>query len=144
MPGNHALDSLRMEKRYCTSRELTHDVNPDEAGLHRFVKPGKGDFVGRDALLARRDRAASGEEPYRWRLAYLAVEADRADAHAADGVYANGRAVGLVTSGAYGFTQPPQPGLRLPGARARRAGNRAGGESGGRALRRPRAGRSSA
>ena len=65
--GNHALDSLRMEKRYLTSRELTHDVNPDEAGLQRFVKIDKGDFVGRDALLARRGRAASGEEPYRWR-----------------------------------------------------------------------------
>ena len=101
--GNHALDSLRMEKRYLTSRELTHDVNPDEAGLHRFVKVGKGDFVGRDALLARRARAEEGTQPYRWRLAYLAVEADHADVHAADGVYANGRAVGLVTSGAYGF-----------------------------------------
>ncbi len=101
--GNHALDSLRMEKRYLTSRELTHDVNPDEAGLHRFVKTGTGDFVGRDALLVRRARAASGEEPYRWRLAYLAVEADDADVHAADGVYAGGQAVGLVTSGAYGF-----------------------------------------
>ena len=101
--GNHALDSLRMEKRYLTSRELTHDVYPDEAGLQRFVKPGKGDFVGRDALLARRRRAASGEEPYRWRLAYVAVEAEHADMHAADGVYSGGRAVGLVTSGAYGF-----------------------------------------
>ena len=101
--GNHALDSLRMEKRYLTSRELTHDVNPDEAGLQRFVKIDKGDFVGRDALLARRGRAASGEEPYRWRLAYLAVEAEDADVHAADGVYADGHAVGLVTSGAYGF-----------------------------------------
>ena len=67
------------------------------------MKTGKGDFVGRDALLARRARADSGEEPYRWRLAYLAVEADHADVHAADGVYADGRAVGLVTSGAYGF-----------------------------------------
>ena len=101
--GNHALDSLRMEKRYFTSRELTHDVNPDEAGLHRFVKTDKGDFVGRDALLARRAGAASGDEPYRWRLAYLAVEAGDADVHAADGVYAGGEAVGLVTSGAYGF-----------------------------------------
>ena len=101
--GNHALDSLRMEKRYLTSRELSHDINPDEAGLQRFVKTHKGDFVGRDALLARRRRAGSGEEPYRWRLAYLAVEAGDADAHAADGVYAGGRAVGLVTSGAYGF-----------------------------------------
>jgi len=101
--GNHALDSLRMEKRYLTSRELTHDVNPDEAGLGRFVKVDKGDFVGRDALLARRSRAASGDEPYRWRLAYLAVEADHADVHPADGVYADGSVVGLVTSGAYGF-----------------------------------------
>ena len=101
--GNHALDALRMEKRYLTSRELTHDVNPDEAGLQRFVKIDKGDFVGRDALVARRARAASGDEPYRWRLAYLAVEADDADVHAADGVYADGQAVGLVTSGAYGF-----------------------------------------
>ena len=101
--GNHALDSLRMEKRYLTSRELTHDVTPDEAGLQRFVKIGKGDFVGRDALLARRARAASCDEPYRWRLAYLAVEAGDADVHAADGVYADGQVVGLVTSGAYGF-----------------------------------------
>ena len=101
--GNHALDSLRMEKRYLTSRELTHDVSPDEAGLQRFVKVGKGDFVGRDALLARRARAASGDEPYRWRLAYLAVASDHADVHAADGVYAGGQAVGLVTSGAHGF-----------------------------------------
>ena len=58
--GNHALDSLRMEKRYFTSRELTHDVNPDEAGLHRFVKVDKGDFVGRDALLARRAEGGLG------------------------------------------------------------------------------------
>ena len=101
--GNHALDSLRMEKRYLTSRELTHDVNPDEAGLRRFVKIDKGDFVGRDALRARRALAASGDEPYRWRLAYLAVAADHADVHAADGVYADGKPVGLVTSGAYGF-----------------------------------------
>ncbi len=101
--GNHALDSLRMEKCYLTSRELTHDVNPDEAGLQRFVKPDKGDFVGRDALLARRQRATGGKKPYRWQLAYLSVDTDDADVHAADGVYADGRCVGLVTSGAYGF-----------------------------------------
>ena len=101
--GSHALDSLRMEKGYLTSRELTHDVNPDEAGLQRFVKPDKGDFVGRDALLSRRARAASGDEPYRWRIACLAVDTTDADVHAADGVYGGGRAVGMVTSGAFGF-----------------------------------------
>ena len=100
--GNHALDSLRMEKQYMISRDLTHDVGPDEAGLHRFVKPDKGQFVGRDALLARRAQAESGHKPYRWRLAYLAIDSEGADVHGSDGVYANGEAIGMITTGAYG------------------------------------------
>ena len=98
--GNHALDSLRMEKQYMISRDLTHDVGPDEAGLHRFVKVDKGHFVGRDALLARRAQVESGERPYRWRLAYLAIDTDVADVHGSDGVYARGEPVGLITTGA--------------------------------------------
>ncbi len=107
--GNHALDSLRMEKRYMISRDLTHDVGPDEAGLHPFVKadhPDKGEFVGRDALLARRAAAESGERPYRWQLTYLAVDTDVAEVHGSDAVYVEPgrRPVGLVTTGAYGYT----------------------------------------
>jgi dimethylglycine dehydrogenase len=105
--GNHALDSLRMEKRYMVSRDLTHDVGPDEAGLHPFVKidhPRKGDFVGRDALLARRAADASGERPYRWQLTYLAVDTDVSEVHGGDAVYHDGRPIGLVTTGAYGYT----------------------------------------
>ncbi len=107
--GNHALDSLRMEKQYMISRDLTHDVGPDEAGLHPFVKTDhekKGDFVGRDALLARRAEADSGERPYRWQLTYLAVDADVADVHGSDAVYVDPaqRPIGLVTTGGYGYT----------------------------------------
>lgn len=102
--GNHALDSLRMEKRYMISRDLTHDVGPDEAGLHPFVKIDKGDFVGRDALVGRRAAAESGERPYRWQLAYLAIDTDAAEAHGSDAVYHEGRPIGLVTTGAYGYT----------------------------------------
>ena len=103
--GNHALDSLRMEKQYMISRDLTHDVGPDEAGLHRFVKADKGDFVGRDALLARRARAESGDEPWRWQLAYLAVDTDVAEVHGSDGVYTpDGQCIGMVTTGNYGHT----------------------------------------
>ncbi len=107
--GNHALESLRMEKRYMVSRDLTHDVGPDEAGLHPFVKtdhPNKGDFVGRDALLARRAAAESGERPCRWQLSYLAVDTDVAEVHGSDAVYADPdrRPIGLVTTGAYGYT----------------------------------------
>lgn len=100
--GNHALDSLRMEKGYMISRDLTHDVGPDEAGISRFVNVDKGDFVGRDALLARRARAESGEEPYRWKLTYLAVDTDVSDVHGSDGVYADGRCIGMITTGDYG------------------------------------------
>ena len=101
--GNHALDSVRMEKAYMVSRDLTHDVGPDEAGIGRFVKADRKDFVGRDALLARRARAASGEQPHRWTLAYLRVDTDVAEVHPSDAVYApDGRPVGLVTTGAYG------------------------------------------
>lgn len=101
--GNHATEGLRMEKRYMISRDLTHDVTPDEAGLGRFVKPDKGDFVGRDALLARRADAASGKRPWRWKLAYLAVDTDASEVGGSDAVYRDGRPVGLVTTGAYGF-----------------------------------------
>lgn len=100
--GNHAADSLRMEKGYMISRDLTHDVNPDEAGLHRFVKTDKGDFIGRDALVKRRELAESGAEPYRWKLAYLAVDTDVAEVHSSDGVYANDEIIGLITTGNYG------------------------------------------
>jgi len=109
--GNHALDSLRMEKAYRVSRDLTHDVGPDEAGLGPFVKtdhPNKGDFVGRDALLDRRAAAESGLQPYSWQLTYLAVDTDVADVHGSDGVYArtggSSGPIGLVTTGAYGYT----------------------------------------
>ena len=100
--GNHALDSLRMEKQYMISRDLTHDVGPDEAGLQRFVKVDKGAFVGRDALLERREQVMSGRQPYLWQLAYLAIDSDDADVHSGDGVYAGGEPVGLITTGSYG------------------------------------------
>ncbi len=101
--GNHALDGLRMEKAYRISRDLTHDVTPDEAGLQPFVKIDKGEFIGRQALLARRERAESGQEPYRWKLAYLSVDTDVSEVHGSDGVYRDGEIIGLVTTGGYGF-----------------------------------------
>ena len=49
---------LRMEKGYrYYGTDMTMLETPDEAGLGRFVRLGKGAFIGRDAL-ARRARAA--------------------------------------------------------------------------------------
>jgi dimethylglycine dehydrogenase len=116
--GNHALNSLRMEKAYRTSRDMTHDVDPTEAGLDFFVKRDKGDFVGRDALLAR------DAGPRRWASAYLAIDAVDADCVGGEGVYDGERPVGLVSSGGYGYTTGTShafawvdPGHARPGTR---------------------------
>lgn len=96
--GNHALNSLRMEKAYRTSRDMTHDLDPVEAGVDLFVRRDKPDFVGRDALLLR------DESRRRWASAYLAVESADADCLGGEAVLFNGRQVGLTSSGGYGYT----------------------------------------
>jgi 4-methylaminobutanoate oxidase (formaldehyde-forming) len=58
--GYYAVDSLRIEKGFrAWGRELSPDVTPWEAGLGFAVKLGKGDFLGRDGLLAARERPLS-------------------------------------------------------------------------------------
>ena len=94
--GVYAVNALRMEKAYkAWGEELTTEITPVEAGLERFVKRD-GPFIGKDALAGR---AAKGIDT---RLVYLAVDAEDADAHGNEPVYAGGRIVGLTTSGAYG------------------------------------------
>ena len=109
--GSHALNSLRIEKAYLTRFELTHDIGPLQAGVDRWVKRDRGDFIGLDAL----DRPTSGND---WRLVYLDVDVppftdagasigrfDRvADCIGGEGVFLDEEAVGLTTSGGYGFT----------------------------------------
>ena len=72
--GYRALESLRLEKGYrYFGAELTPRETPFEAGLDRFVRFDKGDFVGRDALAraprrgARRPRASPAHRPHRRR-----------------------------------------------------------------------------
>ena len=97
--GLHALESLRLEKSY---RAMYRDMNPEltawESGLERFIKLDKGEFVGRDALLAQR---AAGV-PHR--LTTLAVEVDDASTLQHEGVYRDGKLVGRVLSGSYSYT----------------------------------------
>src|SRR5258708_8045243 len=55
--GYYAVESLRLEKGYrAWGRELTPDYTPYEAGLSFAVKLDKGDFLGRDALIAAKDK----------------------------------------------------------------------------------------
>jgi dimethylglycine dehydrogenase len=51
MVGMRAMESLRLEKSYrMWGSDMTPDYTPFEAGLDRFVRIGKGEFIGREAL----------------------------------------------------------------------------------------------
>jgi 4-methylaminobutanoate oxidase (formaldehyde-forming) len=58
--GYYCVDTLRFEKGYrYWSTELTPDYSPYEAGLGFCVKLNKGDFIGRAALVAQKERGLS-------------------------------------------------------------------------------------
>jgi len=60
--GYRALDALRMEKGYrYYGTDLTMMDSPIEASMLPFVALAKPDFVGRDALIARRDAGPPAE-----------------------------------------------------------------------------------
>jgi len=91
--GLGARDTLRLEKGYALyGHELSPQISPLEAGLGWIVKFDKGDFVGRDALLAQK---AAGIPR---RLVGLLM-AERGIPREGYPVYAGERQVGVVTSG---------------------------------------------
>jgi len=95
--GFRALDSMRLEKAYpAWGSDLGTELTPLAAGLARFVRLDKGEFVGRDALLAERERGLGH------RLVPLAVDAADTDAFGNHAVFRDGRLAGIVTSGGYG------------------------------------------
>jgi len=95
--GYKAIDSMRLEKGYRVwGADMTPEETPYEAGLGFAVKLDKGDFVGRDALLAR-------PEPER-KLCCLVLDDPRAVALGSEPVRVDGEITGRVTSGGLGYT----------------------------------------
>ena len=99
-PGGYkAVDSLRLEKGYRVwGADITPEVDPYQAGLGFCVKLDKGEFMGRSALVARRDSPAST------RLACLVLDDPRSVVLGSEPVRIEGSVVGRVTSGGYGYT----------------------------------------
>jgi dimethylglycine dehydrogenase len=97
--GIRAMDSLRLEKSYkLVGRELSIEYAALESGLERFVDFDKGPFLGRDALVAWRDKGFENK------LATLEVEGvTDADARGSEPVMKNGAMIGRTTSGGYGW-----------------------------------------
>lgn len=100
LAGYHALDSLRSEKGY---RHWGHDISPAdtpfEAGLGFAVDlKGKGDFIGRAALEARKS------QPMTRRLVHFRMQEPEPVLFHDEPIYRDGRIVGRLTSGSYGYS----------------------------------------
>jgi 4-methylaminobutanoate oxidase (formaldehyde-forming) len=95
--GLHTLDSCRIEKAY---RHFGHDITDEdhvlEAGLGFAVKTGKGDFIGREAVL-RKEQAGLDRRIMQFRL----KDREPLMFHN-EAIVRDGRIVGPVTSGNYG------------------------------------------
>jgi len=96
--GYRAIDALRLEKGYRVwSSDITPEETPYEAGLGFAVALEKGDFIGHDALVAAK---AAGP---RKRLRCLLLDDPRSVALGNEPLRVEGRIVGRVTTGGYGF-----------------------------------------
>ena len=100
--GYRALDSLRMEKGYrYYGTDLTMLDSPLEAGMLPFVALSKPEFIGREALLARRDGA-----PPTSRIRTVVIGADDRylPIYGGEAVRVAGAVTGRLRSAAYGFS----------------------------------------
>jgi len=97
--GYRAIDSLRLEKGYrYWSADVTPEHTPWEAGLGFCVKLDKGDFIGREALVKQKaDGVAT-------KLVCLTLADPASVVIGGEPILAEGRTIGRVTSGGYGYT----------------------------------------
>jgi len=97
--GIRAMDSMRLEKSYrMVGTELSIEYSAYESVMDRFVQPDKGDFRGRDALLAWKKAGHNNL------LVTLEVDGVRdADALGNNAIFENGELAGRATGGGFGF-----------------------------------------
>jgi 4-methylaminobutanoate oxidase (formaldehyde-forming) len=110
LAGYKAIDSLRLEKGYrYWSSDITPAEHPYEAGLGFCVRLGKGDFIGREALV--RIKAAGLTR----RLCTVTMDPDvhgpAVTLYGGEAVFHAGRIVGRLRSGGHGYTVGREIGL---------------------------------
>lgn len=100
-------DTLRFEASMpLYGHELSAEISPLEAGLSRFVSFDKGEFIGRDVLLAQK------EQGLKRKLVGFEM-LDRGVARAGYPVLKNGEKIGNVTSGTVAPTLGKNLGMAL-------------------------------
>jgi glycine cleavage system aminomethyltransferase T len=96
--GMGAFDSLRLEKGYrLWGADIHTEYNNYEAGLEFIVKPNKGDFIGRDALLQIKDHGINRK------LSCMVLD-DGKVVMGKEPILDGERVLGYVTSANYGYT----------------------------------------
>jgi len=97
--GMHMMDSLRIEKAF---RHFGHDITEEdhvlEAGLGFAVKTAKPDFIGRDAVLKKK------EEGLAMRMVQFRIKDPEPLLYHNEPVIRDGEIVSYVTSANYGHT----------------------------------------
>ncbi|MCP4048483.1 MAG: FAD-dependent oxidoreductase [Gammaproteobacteria bacterium] len=95
--GLHVLDSCRIEKAY---RHFGHDITDEdhvlEAGLGFAVKTDKGEFIGRNAVLNKRQQGLER------RFLQFQLEAPEPLLYHNEPILRDGKIVSYLTSGNYG------------------------------------------
>ena len=101
MAGMHALNSLRLEKAYRHwGHDITDEDTPLDAGLAFAVKfDKKGGFIGRDALLKKKEKKV-----LKRRLVQFALEDPQPLLYHNEPIWCGEKIVGDLTSGMYGHT----------------------------------------
>ena len=97
--GMHMMDSLRIEKAF---RHFGHDITEEdhvlEAGLGFAVKTAKEDFIGRDAVLRKK------EDGLAMRMVQFKLNDPEPLVYHNEPIIRDGEIVSYVTSGNYGHT----------------------------------------
>ncbi len=96
--GMQAVNSLRME---CGYRHWENDITPEdtplEAGLGFAVCFDKGDFLGKEALLAQKEKGLTRK------MVQFTLEDPEAKLYQNEPIFRDGEQVSQITSGAYGY-----------------------------------------
>jgi heterotetrameric sarcosine oxidase gamma subunit len=97
LTGMHVMDTCRAEKAF---RHFGHDITSEdhvlEAGLGFAVKTAKPDFIGRDAVLAKKEAGLDR------RMVQFLLQDPAPLVYHNEPILRNGEIVGHLTSGAYG------------------------------------------
>lgn len=96
--GSYALNAMRIEKGYHGwGADFGTEYTLFDAGLSRFANMKKGDFIGREAVVAQ------SQNPAAWDWVGLEITEDAPEPMASDPILKDGALIGYVTSATHGY-----------------------------------------